>query len=97
MVDFSQLYSLTKKQMGKGIERTQVLRIDCNDCRGNGYKRDAKTNVESPCDKCEGRGQLEKEVNFKFETGGKWSPEDLAEVFEIPVEQIRDTGHSTGE
>lgn len=78
-----------------GIDRTQYLRIDCPSCRGKGYVQTA-TGEES-CGKCDGSGLLEKEVPFKFESNGKWDREDIAEVFEIPVEQVVDKGHDGGD
>lgn len=78
-----------------GIDRKQILRIDCNTCKGKGYV--TKPTGEEACEACGGSGTLEKEVPFKFETNGKWSNEEKAEAFEIPVDQVVDAGHSTGD
>ena len=81
--------------MGKGIERTQILRIDCVTCRGKGYVQ--KATCEELCEKCEGRGQLEKEVSYKFDTGGRWGKEEIATLFEVSVDEVKDEGHSNGD
>ena len=78
-----------------GIDRTQIVRIDCTNCRGTGHT--AVGGVESLCEPCEGRGMLEREVPFKFETNGRRTKEEIADVFQLPVEQVNDIGHSTGE
>lgn len=87
-----------------GVDRTQVLRIDCPQCKGKGYK--GTSGAETPCNGpseeagatgCGGSGVLEREVGFKFETQGKWSVEEKAEAFGIPVEEVRDADHSTGD
>lgn len=82
--------------MGSGLDRTQILRIDCPTCKGHGYIRDSMM-VESICGACEGKGALEREMPYKFETNGKWEKEEIAEAFEIPVEEVKDGGHSTGD
>jgi DnaJ-class molecular chaperone len=51
--------------MGKGLERTEILRKDCSSCNGNGY-------IDGPhgqegCMACGGSGMIEKEVPFKFD------------------------------
>lgn len=74
-----------------GLDRKQTLRIDCNACRGNGFK--STPTGEETCSACEGSGQLTKEVDFKFHTGGKWEKEEIAEAFGIPVDQVKDDGH----
>lgn len=78
-----------------GLDRTQILRIDCNTCKGKGYTTVA--GAESVCASCEGRGTMEKEVPYKFESNGRWEKDELAEVFELPVDQIVDAGHSAGD
>lgn len=78
-----------------GIERVQILRIDCSTCKGRGYE--TVTTGERACSACEGRGVIEKEVPYKFESNGRWEKDELAEVFELPVEQIVDAGHSAGD
>ncbi|OLS15984.1 MAG: hypothetical protein RBG13Loki_0361 [Promethearchaeota archaeon CR_4] len=78
-----------------GIDRTQILRIDCNTCKGKGYETTSEG--ERACSSCEGRGTTEKEVPFKFETNGRWEKEEIAEAFELPVDQITDAGHSAGD
>lgn len=80
--------------MGKGIERTQILRRDCDVCRGRGYTE--KAGNQTQCDKCDGSGLLEKEVPYKFETKGEWTPEETAEAFEISPEEFEDKGHDHG-
>lgn len=80
-----------------GIDRKQTLRIDCTVCQGKGYVKRAATNDEIYCEKCEGRGSLEKEVGYKFESHGKWSREEIAEEFGISADQVRDEGHSNGD
>lgn len=74
-----------------GIDRKQTLRIDCNNCHGNGYIRAG--GGEESCVVCEGRGVIEKEVPYKFETNGKWDREELADVFEIDPSDVSDKGH----
>lgn len=83
--------------MGKGIDRTQIVRIDCPECRGNGYTRKKGGVEEEMCVKCEGAGTLEKEIPYKFESNGRVSLEEKADIFELPVDQVRDANHSTGE
>lgn len=78
-----------------GIDRTQILRIDCPLCKGHGYVRGALG--EAPCDRCEARGVLENEVPFKFETNGRHTREEVADAFGIGVDEVRDEGHSNGE
>lgn len=76
-----------------GLDRTEVIRRDCPDCHGNGYKNVG--GVESLCGMCGGAGVLEKEVPFKFD--GKRSREETAELWEIPVDELSDKGHSAGD
>ncbi len=83
--------------MGKGLDRTQVVRIDCPECKGNGYVREKGGTTESMCMKCEGAGTLEKEIPYKFETNGRISSDEKAEIFDLPVEQVSDGGHSIGD
>lgn len=78
-----------------GIDRKQILRIDCNTCKGRGYV--IASDGEQVCSTCQASGSLEKEVPYKFESNGRWNKEELAEVFEVPVEQVVDAGHSAGE
>lgn len=78
-----------------GIDRQQILRVDCNTCKGKGYVTEAGS--ERVCGSCEGRGTIEKEVPYKFESNGRWEKEEIAEVFELPVDQIVDAGHSAGD
>lgn len=81
--------------MGKGLDRTQILRVDCNTCRGQGFIRSAVG--EEMCTTCGGNGVIEREVPYKFESNGRWTKEEVAEAFEMPVDQVKDAGHSTGE
>lgn len=74
-----------------GPDRTQVLRIDCPGCHTKGYTE--KDGLQSLCERCEGTGMLEKEVGYKFETRGHWSAEEKAEIFDMPVDEISDSGH----
>lgn len=78
-----------------GPDRKQILRIDCTTCRGNGYTTTGGS--ESACEKCSGSGQLEKEVGYKFETMGRWTNEEIAEVFGIKVDEVKDVGHDAPE
>lgn len=75
-------------------ESTQTLRIDCPDCRGNGYTRGQASEVI--CERCAGGGLLEKEVPFKAETRGRWTREEVAEVFGLEPTFIKDASHSAG-
>lgn len=64
--------------MGKGLDRTEILRRDCRKCGGNGY-----TGIdpnEMPCDMCDGSGQEEKEVPFKFD--GPRTSQEIREIWE---------------
>lgn len=78
-----------------GVDRKQFLRIDCPECHGNGYV--TKNGAEQSCEKCGASGLLEKEVAYKFDTNGYHTPEEVAEAFGIPVEQVKDKGHSVGD
>ncbi len=77
------------------LNRTKILRRDCPRCKGNGY-------IEGPggqevCPEeggCGGSGLLEKEVPYKFETEGRLEPEEIAEAWELPADQIIDKGHA---
>ncbi len=75
-----------------GVDRKQILRIDCRACHGNGYVRSATG--ETDCLACGGSGIEEKEVDYKFETQGRWTPEEKAEAFGIKVDEVKDDGHS---
>lgn len=75
--------------MGKGVDRTEILRMDCPPCHGNGYI--ARNGGEEFCEDCGGTGMLEKEVPFKFD--GERTVEEKAEAFGVSVEQYRDAGH----
>lgn len=77
-----------------GIDRTEILRIDCNACSGRGYK-ETPTGQES-CETCGGSGMLEKEVPFRHDIKERRSVEEVAEIFGIPVEQVKDKGHDAG-
>lgn len=81
--------------MGKGVERTQILRRDCPTCFGRGYV--VKGVEQSECPTCTGLGMLEKEVDYKFETGGRWSKEEEAAAWGVEPEELKDTGHSVGD
>jgi RecJ-like exonuclease len=63
--------------MSGGIDRTEILRKDCPVCNGNGY-RTVQEN-EQVCDNCDGSGQIEKEVAFKFD--GDRSKEELDSIW----------------
>lgn len=76
-----------------GIDRQEILRIDCPTCFGNGYTGQGPS--ETMCNACGGSGMLERSVPFKFD--GKRSKEEIATAFGLPVGQIRDTGHSAGD
>jgi len=81
--------------MSDGINRQQILRIDCMVCKTRGYI--VENNQETTCPKCGGSGVLEKEVPFKFESQGRWDKDEIAEAFEIPVDQVQDRGHDGGD
>lgn len=80
-----------------GIDRTEILRRDCPTCRGNGFV--TKPTGEESCAPCNGSGMIEKEVPYKFDTNGRRTPEELADIWEVPVEDIAaiDKGHSVGD
>lgn len=78
-----------------GIDRKQFIRIDCPSCSGNGYVSSGMG--ESSCERCGGSGLLEKEIDYRFDTHGKISKEDIAREFGVPVQAVRDAGHSAGE
>lgn len=78
-----------------GIDRMQTLRIDCPDCVSKGYIQ--KGAEQELCQRCGGSGMLERDVPFKFETGGKWDKDDVASAFEISPDQVVDRGHDGGE
>ncbi len=75
-----------------GIDRTQILRIDCRACKGAGFVR-AQTG-ETSCNACGGTGLEEKEVPYKFDTNGRFTQEEKAEAFGLPIDQISDKGHA---
>ena len=74
------------------IDRKLVLRNDCPDCGGKGYKNGQAG--EELCDRCEGVGMLEKWVPYQVDP---FEPSEIARIFEIPESQVKDSGHSTGE
>ncbi|MES2224973.1 MAG: hypothetical protein V4478_03225 [Patescibacteria group bacterium] len=65
--------------MGKGLERTEILRKPCPQCKGHGYVT-GQNGVESFCEYCMGSGTLEKEVPYKFD--GERSAEEVKEIWE---------------
>lgn len=76
--------------MGKGIDRTEILRRDCPTCKGKGYV--SQSGGESSCEPCGGAGLLEKEVPFKFD--GSRSLEEVAELWGVDdPSEIEDKGH----
>lgn len=75
------------------LDRVQFLRIDCPTCKGKGYT--LKGLQETFCETCGGSGSLEKEVGYRHETRGEYSIDEKAEIFELPEEQIKDTGHDS--
>lgn len=81
-----------------GIDRTQILRIDCPKCHGNGYIRTPQGEEACPEEAgCGGSGVITREVPYKFETHGRYSKEEIAEHFGVSTEDVKDGGHSTGE
>lgn len=81
--------------MSGGIDRQQTLRIDCIDCKGNGYVQ--KGAEQEMCKRCDGSGLLERDVPFKFETNGVWDRDEIANIFEVLPDQVVDKGHDGGE
>lgn len=61
-----------------GIDRKEILRIDCPTCHGNGYTGVVEVS-EVVCERCGGSGMLEKEVPFKFD--GERSAAELQEIW----------------
>lgn len=78
-----------------GLDRTQIIRIDCPTCKGNGYT--TKAGQQEACEVCGGTGLREKEVEYKFDTHGHHTREELAEAFEVSVDDVHDGGHSVGD
>ena len=76
-------------------EAIQTIRVDCPSCKGHGYNATAAG--ETMCTQCEGAGELQKDVPYKFETHGKWTNDEKAEVFGLPLSEVRDAGHSAGD
>lgn len=72
-------------------DRKEILRRDCPTCKGNGYV--VAGGSETACSECGGAGLLEKEVDYKHD--GPRTPEELAEIWEVPVEDLDkiDRGH----
>ena len=68
------------------LDRKQILRRDCPTCKGNGYVNTGTG--ETPCEPCGGSGMLEKEVPYRFDTEGKRTPEEEAEEWGVPVEEL---------
>lgn len=75
-----------------GIDRTQILRIDCRACHSKGYVM--TSTGETSCNACGGTGMEEREVPYKFESQGKWTKEETAQAFEIDVDDVKDEGHA---
>ncbi len=40
---------------------------------------------------------LEKEVDYKFDTHGRFTQDELAEAFGLEPDQVHDAGHSVGD
>lgn len=82
-----------------GLDRTEILRRDCPDCRGNGFI--VKNGAQEVCGTCGGSGLLEKEVPYDFENDrkGRRPADELAEIWEVDPEEVPniDKGHSTGD
>lgn len=51
--------------MGSGLNRTEILRKDCQHCNGNGYI--ITQSDERPCGNCDAIGYHEVEVPYKFD------------------------------
>lgn len=66
-------------------------------CRSRGYITDKATNSETSCPNCDGEGLLKKEIPYKFDTFGKVEKEEIAEMFGISVDEVKDEGHSSGD
>lgn len=60
-----------------GIDRTEILRRECPDCKTNGFI--IVSGEEQPCTKCGGHGMIEKTVPYKFD--GPREEEELDEIF----------------
>lgn len=64
--------------MGSVLDRTEILRKQCPDCKSKGYVI-GQGGAETICATCGGGGSLEKEVPYKFD--GERSQEELDEIF----------------
>lgn len=83
-----------------GLDREEILRRDCPRCKGNGYIT-LPSGAQDSCPDCEGSGLIEKTVPYNFENDrkGKRPDEELAEIWDVPEEEVPniDKGHSTGD
>lgn len=62
------------------INRDEIIRHDCPQCRGQGYKVEQATGAEAPCDNCEGSGMIELTLPYRHDLGARL-PEEIKEEF----------------
>lgn len=86
---------MAEENKNKGLDRKQIIRMDCPTCTARGYV--VSNGSETSCEACGGSGLREKEIPFKFETNGKLSKEELAQEFGVSTDQFKDEKHSTGD
>lgn len=59
-------------------DRSEIVRIDCNFCNGNGYR--VVGGEEQPCETCGGVGMREKKAPWR---PGGYSDEEKARMFGV--------------
>jgi len=60
------------------INRDEIIRHDCPQCHGQGYK--VKQTGEEPCDNCEGSGMIELTLPYRHDQGARL-PDEIKEEF----------------
>jgi len=69
------------------LDRKQIIRMDCQTCRGNGFFM--KEGNEAFCEDCNGVGSREKEIPFRFETNGRLTEDEVKQEFEDSAQDFR--------
>lgn len=89
------IQKINKFYIMSGIDRQQTIHVDCPKCHSRGY---IETNgIQEMCASCEGAGILSKDIPYKFETRGNLTKEEIAQEFDLPLDEVKDSGHDDGE